>query len=76
MPAIDAVLYVDTDTLFLTAPEDVWSMFGNFNASHLVGMAPEQTGKKENSTNSWYEIFKDTPHYGEKGKTTYSHAHY
>ena len=31
---VDALIYVDTDTLFLSPPEDLWNYFYHFNSSH------------------------------------------
>ena len=62
---IDAVLYVDTDVLFMTPPEHVWAHLSNFNTNETVGMVPSQP--QHSGIQSWYEMANTVPYY-EKGK--------
>ncbi|CAL4230369.1 unnamed protein product, partial [Meganyctiphanes norvegica] len=39
-PEIDAVVYLDTDTIFLRNPEELWDEFNKFDANHIVGQGP------------------------------------
>lgn len=51
LPSVDAVLYVDTDTLFLQPPEDLWQLFGKFNSTQIAGVTSEcQQGQSQ----CWY----------------------
>ncbi|XP_023246784.1 glucoside xylosyltransferase 1 [Copidosoma floridanum] len=59
----DAVLYVDTDTLFLTPPEDVWDEFEKMNSSQLAALSPEH----EDPNTGWYNRFARHPYYGKLG---------
>lgn len=36
----DAVIYIDTDFIFMTPPEELWSKFDNFDALQHAAMAP------------------------------------
>lgn len=42
---IDSVLYLDSDTLFLSPVREVWRFFEQFNSSQIAGMAPEHEDK-------------------------------
>ncbi|XP_053614083.1 glucoside xylosyltransferase 1-like isoform X2 [Plodia interpunctella] len=63
LPEIDAMIYVDTDTLFLGPIDDLWSYFSKFNTSQLTAMAIED----ENPNVSWYPRFAKHPFYGKTG---------
>ena len=39
LPDVDALIYVDTDTVFLSPVEDLWSLFLEFNSSHLMAIS-------------------------------------
>lgn len=60
---VDSLLYVDTDVLFLTPVETVWSHFSKMNASQMVALAPEH----EEPNVGWYNRFARHPYYGELG---------
>lgn len=60
---VDSLLYVDTDVLFLTDLEQVWSHFKNFNQTHLAALAPEH----EDPNMGWYNRFARHPYYGRLG---------
>ncbi|XP_035909729.1 glucoside xylosyltransferase 2 [Anopheles stephensi] len=60
---LDAVLYVDSDTVFLSPVQEIWAKFQNFNASQFAGMAPEH----EDTNAGWYNRFARHPYYGELG---------
>lgn len=59
----DAVLYVDTDTLFLSPVSRIWSLFASFNASQMAGLSPEH----EDRNVGWYNRFARHPFYGALG---------
>ncbi|XP_055851935.1 glucoside xylosyltransferase 2 [Episyrphus balteatus] len=59
----DATLYVDTDIVFLSSVEDIWSHFNNFNASQIAGLSPEH----EDTQIGWYNRFARHPFYGPLG---------
>uniref|UniRef100_UPI00358E2E26 glucoside xylosyltransferase 1-like n=1 Tax=Myxine glutinosa TaxID=7769 RepID=UPI00358E2E26 len=63
LQSLDAVLYVDTDILFLSPVEDLWSYFYRFNSSQLAGMAPEH----EATQIGWYNRFARHPYFGKTG---------
>lgn len=44
---VDALIYVDTDVVFLEAPENLWKTFEKFDDSHIAALALE-CGNKEN----------------------------
>ncbi|KAL3195621.1 hypothetical protein MRX96_001757 [Rhipicephalus microplus] len=50
LPDVDAVLYADTDVIFLHPIEDFWRMFYAMNEYQMAGMAPET----ENLENNYY----------------------
>lgn len=60
---IDSILYVDTDTLFLTPVEDVWRHFSRMNSSQMAALAPEH----EDPNVGWYNRFARHPYYGKLG---------
>ncbi|XP_017772638.1 PREDICTED: glucoside xylosyltransferase 2 [Nicrophorus vespilloides] len=60
---IDSILYMDTDTLFLTPVEDVWEHFNNMNSSQMAALAPEH----EDPNVGWYNRFARHPYYGPLG---------
>ncbi|XP_063071343.1 glucoside xylosyltransferase 2 [Engraulis encrasicolus] len=60
---VDALLYVDTDVLFLRPMDDIWSFFKAFNSSQLAAMAPEHEIPKI----GWYSRFARHPFYGVTG---------
>ncbi|KAK9881749.1 hypothetical protein WA026_017270 [Henosepilachna vigintioctopunctata] len=60
---VDSVLYMDTDTLFLTPVEKVWQFFHKMNSSHIAALAPEH----EDPNVGWYNRFARHPYYGKLG---------
>lgn len=60
---VDSILYVDTDVLFMTPVETVWSHFGKMNSSQMVALAPEH----EEPNVGWYNRFARHPYYGPLG---------
>lgn len=60
---VDALIYVDTDTLFLAPLEHLWAHFSIMNASHMAAMAPEH----EDLATGWYNRFAKHPYYGRLG---------
>nr|AEE62999.1 unknown [Dendroctonus ponderosae] len=63
LPDVDALLYMDTDTLFLTPVESIWRYFNKFNASQMAALAPEH----EDPAIAWYNRFAKHPYYGKLG---------
>lgn len=59
----DSVLYMDTDTLFLSPPELIWDEFRNMNSSQLAALSPEH----EDPNVGWYNRFAKHPFYGKLG---------
>ncbi|XP_055377804.1 glucoside xylosyltransferase 1 [Condylostylus longicornis] len=60
---IDSVLYLDTDTVFLSPVSEIWSLFKDFNATQIAGLSPEHEDKNV----GWYNRFAHHPYYGELG---------
>lgn len=60
---VDSLLYVDTDVLFLTSLDDIWSYFDKFNSTQLAALAPEH----EEEFQGWYNRFARHPYYGKLG---------
>jgi len=60
---VDSLLYVDTDTLFLTTPLKVWEHFDLMDDSQMAAVAPEH----EDHATGWYNRFARHPYYGELG---------
>ncbi|XP_063233304.1 glucoside xylosyltransferase 1 isoform X1 [Bacillus rossius redtenbacheri] len=63
LPQEDALLYVDTDTLFLGPLRDVWDHFRLMNASQMAALSPEH----EEPNAGWYNRFARHPYYGKLG---------
>lgn len=63
MKHIDSVLYVDTDTLFLSPVSDIWNFFSKFNSTQIAGLSPEH----EDRNVGWYNRFAKHPFYGPLG---------
>ncbi|XP_028163603.1 glucoside xylosyltransferase 1 [Ostrinia furnacalis] len=60
---IDAMIYVDTDTLFLGPADEIWHFFSQFNSSQISAMTLED----DNPNISWYPRFAKHPFYGKYG---------
>lgn len=60
---VDSVLYLDTDTLFLTPVSEIWDFFKKFNSSQIAGLSPEHEDKNV----GWYNRFARHPFYGPMG---------
>ncbi|KAG7163068.1 Glucoside xylosyltransferase 2-like [Homarus americanus] len=60
---VDALVYVDTDVVFLAPLEELWSHFYKMNSSHMAAMAPEH----EDLATGWYNRFAKHPYYGKLG---------
>ena len=62
---VDSLLYMDTDTIFLTSPERIWPHFNQMNDSHLAAVSLQN----EEDTPGWYHDFSSRiPFYGNSGK--------
>lgn len=59
----DKVVYVDSDTLFLSSPHSLWEQFSEFNASQLASL----TAETESENIGWYPRFARHPYYGKFG---------
>jgi UDP-xylose:glucoside alpha-1,3-xylosyltransferase len=62
LPDVDSLLYVDSDTIFLSPPAETFNLFNKFNSTQVAGMANEHEIK-----NSWYPKSSKIPFYGEFG---------
>ncbi|XP_002136434.3 glucoside xylosyltransferase 2 isoform X1 [Drosophila pseudoobscura] len=60
---VDSLLYVDTDTLFLSPISEIWAFFKKFNDSQMAALTPEH----ENENIGWYNRFARHPFYGRLG---------
>ncbi|XP_044136289.1 glucoside xylosyltransferase 1 isoform X1 [Bufo gargarizans] len=60
---VDSLLYVDTDILFLSSVDDIWSFLNEFNSTQIAAMAPEH----EEPRIGWYNRFARHPYYGKTG---------
>jgi UDP-xylose:glucoside alpha-1,3-xylosyltransferase len=63
LKTVDALLYTDTDVLFLSDLELIWSHFEAFNQSQLAALASEH----EDANMGWYNRFARHPYYGQLG---------
>lgn len=63
MRKIDAILYVDTDVLFLSPVEELWAFFAQMNSSQIAAMSYES----EDFSSNWYHRFARHPYYGYYG---------
>ncbi|KAF4524932.1 hypothetical protein B566_EDAN013894 [Ephemera danica] len=63
LPEVDSLLYVDTDTMFLTPLEDVWQHLAKMNATQMAALSPEH----EDRATGWYNRFARHPYYGPLG---------
>ena len=61
---VDALLYVDTDILFLSPVDKIWSFFSVFNSTQLAAVSTEH----DDAAIGWYNRFARHPFYGEMGK--------
>ncbi|XP_017471989.1 PREDICTED: glucoside xylosyltransferase 2-like [Rhagoletis zephyria] len=60
---VDALLYVDTDVIFLSPISDIWQYFERFNASQFAAL----TSEHEDENIGWYNRFARHPFYGRMG---------
>ncbi|CRL07554.1 CLUMA_CG020519, isoform A [Clunio marinus] len=61
---VDAtILYLDSDTLFLSPPQEIFDYLRHFNSSQIAAMTPES----EHKNVAWYPRFSSHPFYGECG---------
>lgn len=60
---VDALIYVDTDILFLSPVDDLWNIFHKFNSTQLAAL----TNEHEDKAIGWYNRFARHPYYGETG---------
>ncbi|XP_069156732.1 glucoside xylosyltransferase 1-like [Procambarus clarkii] len=60
---VDALVYVDTDVVFLAPLEELWGHFYSMNSSHMAAMAPEH----EDLATGWYNRFAKHPYFGRLG---------
>ncbi|KAE8747209.1 hypothetical protein FOCC_FOCC006076 [Frankliniella occidentalis] len=59
----DSILYVDTDTLFLSPLKNIWNHFSAMNTSQMAALAFEH----EDPNTGWYNRFAHHPFYGPYG---------
>ena len=61
MTDVDSLLYVDTDVLFTSPVEELWSHFDKFNSTQLAALAPEHEQEwQETVENKMYRIVNFT----------------
>ncbi|UJR34034.1 hypothetical protein I4U23_021447 [Adineta vaga] len=60
---VDSVIYIDTDTLFLSNVRNLWRFFRKFNTTQLAALTPEH----EDPSMGWYNRFARHPYYGSMG---------
>ncbi|XP_006813755.1 glucoside xylosyltransferase 2-like [Saccoglossus kowalevskii] len=60
----DAVIYIDTDVLFLRSPKLLWDTFKKFNETQLGAMARES---EDLVKGNWYSKYSKIPYYGSLG---------
>lgn len=60
---VDSILYVDTDILFLSPVDKIWSFFSKFNSTQLAAVSTEH----DDPAIGWYNRFARHPFYGEMG---------
>lgn len=60
---IDSLIYMDTDTIFLSPLLETWQFFYKFNSSQIAGLSPEH----EDRNVGWYNRFARHPFYGPLG---------
>lgn len=60
---VDSVLYMDTDTIFLTSPSHVWEHFTKMNEFQMAAVSPEH----EDYSTGWYNRFARHPYFGNLG---------
>lgn len=60
----DSVLWMDSDSIFLTSPENIWYEFSQMNSSQVIAMAKED----EIPGGSYHEGY-GIPYYGTTGDT-------
>ena len=65
LPDIDALLYVDTDMLFLRPVDEMWRFFREFNSTQIAGLAAEH--EPEQAGADWYNRFSKIPYHGQLG---------
>lgn len=63
LPTYDKVVYVDSDTVFLSPPHSLYEQFELFNATQLAAM----TAETESENIGWYPRFAQHPYYGKYG---------
>ncbi|KAL8566193.1 hypothetical protein ACOMHN_034769 [Nucella lapillus] len=70
LPKVDAVIYLDSDTLLLSPVEEVWSVFGQFEAQQMIAAAPETQSK----WGGWYKHNAKTPYVPPAGRPAEQHG--
>nr|XP_022903660.1 glucoside xylosyltransferase 2 [Onthophagus taurus] len=60
---IDSLIYVDSDTLFLSPIETLWDHFAHMNSTQMAALVPES----EVANIGWYNRFARHPFYGPMG---------
>lgn len=56
---IDSLIYIDTDTIFLDAPENIWNIFAQFDEFQIAGLANEC----ETTKDCWYNKKLQHPYF-------------
>eukprot|EP00117_Sycon_ciliatum_P042664 scpid56644/ scgid31004/ Glucoside xylosyltransferase 2; Glycosyltransferase 8 domain-containing protein 4 len=63
LAGVDSILYVDSDVLFFSPVEGIWSLLHHFNTSQLASMTPEH----EEKSIGWYNRHGKHPYVGKTG---------
>lgn len=61
--AANRVLYVDSDTVFLSPPDEIFQTFRQFNSTQIAALSTES----ENENTGWYSRFARHPFFGKLG---------
>ena len=65
---LDSIIYVDTDTIFLTCPKKFWNIFKNMSSKQIAAVAKEE---EIDYTGYYYEL-SEVPFYGLTGNIRFS----
>jgi UDP-xylose:glucoside alpha-1,3-xylosyltransferase len=62
LPEVDSLLYVDSDTVFLSPPAETFNLFNKFKSTQIAGLINEAE-----NLDSWYPNLNRIPFYGKFG---------
>lgn len=67
LPHVDSVLYMDSDSIFLTPPETFWEQFNQMNSLQVIGIAQE-----DEIPGGYYHEKYGIPYYGNYGNVYFA----